>query len=117
VRLAPGIGIALVTGDRSSLVDLAVALVGLAILSILFVRNVIYARLMVPRISRASAVAVRVQTSTVAYESSGGALVARTMGPETVETPPFGTRAAQPREPMIWPLPRRRGLYRFLRLR
>jgi ATP-binding cassette, subfamily B, bacterial len=89
-------------------VDWAFALVGLAIFPALFGLNVIYSRLMSPRISRAQE--LRAETSAIAHESFDGALVVKTMGRETEETDRFGGRARELRDAMIR-VGRLRGLF------
>jgi ATP-binding cassette subfamily B protein len=80
-------------------IDWTFALVGLAIFPSLFAVNVIYSRLMSPRIGRAQA--MRAETSAIAHESFDGALVVKTMGRESEETARFAERAAELRDAMI----------------
>jgi len=80
-------------------IDWSFALVGLAVFPALFGLNVIYSRLMSPRIARAQA--LRAQTSAIAHESFDGALVVKTMGREQEETDRFGDRARELRDAMI----------------
>jgi ATP-binding cassette, subfamily B, bacterial len=89
-------------------IDWAFALVGLAVFPALFGLNVIYSRLMAPRIARAQA--LRAQTSAVAHESFDGALVVKTMGREEAETDRFSVSAVQLRDAMI-SVGRLRGLF------
>ena len=90
------------------LVDWSFALVGLAIFPALFGLNVVYSRLMSPRISRAQA--LRAETSAIAHESFDGAMVVKTMGREQEETTRFGERAHELRDAMIR-VGRLRGLF------
>jgi ATP-binding cassette subfamily B protein len=80
-------------------IDWSFALVGLAIFPSLFALNVVYSRLMSPRIGRAQA--MRAETSAIAHESFDGALVVKTMGREREETDRFASRAADLRDAMI----------------
>jgi ABC-type multidrug transport system fused ATPase/permease subunit len=89
-------------------VDWTFALVGLAVFPALFGLNVIYSRLMSPRISRAQA--LRAETSAIAHESFDGALVVKTMGREQEETDRFAAKAVELRDAMIR-VGRLRGLF------
>jgi len=89
-------------------VDWSFALVGIAIFPALFGVNVVYSRLMAPRIARAQA--LRGDTSAIAHESFDGALVVKTMGREREETDRFGQRAHELRDAMI-SVGRLRGLF------
>src|SRR5258706_2476679 len=80
-------------------IDWSFALVGLAIFPSLFALNVVYSRLMSPRIGRAQA--MRGETSAIAHESFDGALVIKTMGREQEETARFAARAHDLRDAMI----------------
>ena len=73
------------------LTDWTFALVGLAIFPALFGLNVVYSRLMSPRIARAQA--LRAEISAIAHESFDGALVVKTMGREAEETERFAATA------------------------
>jgi ATP-binding cassette subfamily B protein len=81
------------------LVDWTFALVGLAVFPSLFALNVVYSRLMSPRIGRAQA--LRAETSAIAHESFDGALVVKTMGREREETQRFAAKAQELRDAMI----------------
>jgi len=89
-------------------IDWAFALVGIAIFPALFGVNVVYSRLMAPRIARAQA--LRAETSAIAHESFDGALVVKTMGRELEETDRFADRARDLRDAMIR-VGRLRGLF------
>jgi ABC-type multidrug transport system fused ATPase/permease subunit len=89
-------------------IDWSFALVGIAIFPALFGVNVVYSRLMAPRIARAQA--LRGDTSAIAHESFDGALVVKTMGREREETDRFGERARELRDAMIR-VGRLRGLF------
>jgi ATP-binding cassette subfamily B protein len=89
-------------------IDWSFALVGIAIFPALFGVNVVYSRLMAPRIARAQA--LRGDTSAIAHESFDGALVVKTMGRELEETDRFSERAHQLRDAMI-SVGRLRGLF------
>jgi ABC-type multidrug transport system fused ATPase/permease subunit len=89
-------------------VDWSFALVGLAVFPVLFGLNVVYSRLMAPRIALAQE--LRARTSAIAHESFDGALVVKTMGRETEETDRFGERARELRDAMIR-VGRLRGLF------
>jgi ABC-type multidrug transport system fused ATPase/permease subunit len=89
-------------------IDWAFALIGIAIFPALFGINVVYSRLMAPRIARAQA--LRGDTSAIAHESFDGALVVKTMGREAEETDRFGGRARELRDAMI-SVGRLRGLF------
>ena len=89
-------------------IDWSFALVGIAIFPALFGVNVVYSRLMAPRIARAQA--LRGETSAIAHESFDGALVVKTMGRELEETDRFGRRARELRDAMI-SVGRLRGLF------
>jgi len=67
--------------------DVVLTIVGLVIFPLLFAINVVYQRLLSPRISRAQA--LRAEVSAVAHESFDGALVVKTMGREAEETERF----------------------------
>jgi ATP-binding cassette subfamily B protein len=90
------------------LVDWTFALVGLAVFPSLFALNVVYSRLMSPRIGRAQA--LRAETSAIAHESFDGALVVKTMGREQEETQRFAVKAQELRDAMI-SVGRLRGLF------
>ncbi|MDT5026019.1 MAG: ATP-binding cassette, subfamily bacterial, partial [Micromonosporaceae bacterium] len=81
------------------MVDWTFALVGLAVFPSLFALNVVYSRLMSPRIGRAQA--LRAETSAIAHESFDGALVVKTMGREREETQRFAAKAQELRDAMI----------------
>jgi ABC-type multidrug transport system fused ATPase/permease subunit len=89
-------------------IDWWFALIGLAIFPALFGLNVLYSRLMSPRMSRAQA--LRAETSAIAHESFDGALVVKAMGREREETDRFYARAAELRDAMIG-VGRLRGLF------
>jgi ATP-binding cassette, subfamily B, bacterial len=89
-------------------VDWSFALVGLAVFPVLFGLNVVYSRLMAPRIALAQE--LRARTSAIAHESFDGALVVKTMGRESDETGRFGERARELRDAMIR-VGRLRGLF------
>jgi ABC-type multidrug transport system fused ATPase/permease subunit len=89
-------------------IDWSFALVGLGIFPTLFALNVVYSRLMSPRIGRAQA--LRAETSGIAHESFDGALVVKTMGREHEETERFSARARELRDAMIQ-VGRLRGLF------
>jgi ATP-binding cassette subfamily B protein len=89
-------------------IDWTFALVGLAIFPSLFALNVVYSRLMSPRIGRAQA--LRAETSGIAHESFDGALVVKTMGRERDETQRFAAKAQDLRDAMI-SVGRLRGLF------
>jgi ABC-type multidrug transport system fused ATPase/permease subunit len=89
-------------------IDWAFALVGIAIFPALFGVNVVYSRLMAPRIARAQA--LRGTTSAIAHESFDGALVVKTMGREREETDRFAEQAHELRDAMI-SVGRLRGLF------
>lgn len=89
-------------------VDWTFALVGLAVFPALFGLNVVYSRMMSPRIALAQS--LRAQTSAIAHESFDGALVVKTMGREAEETERFGERARELRDAMIR-VGRVRGLF------
>ncbi|HEX6872509.1 MAG TPA: ABC transporter ATP-binding protein [Micromonosporaceae bacterium] len=89
-------------------IDWTFAMVGLAIFPALFGLNVIYSRMMSPRIARAQA--LRAETSAIAHESFDGALVVKTMGREAEETDRFAARAQDLRDAMIQ-VGRLRGLF------
>jgi ABC-type multidrug transport system fused ATPase/permease subunit len=90
------------------LVDWTFALIGLAVFPSLFALNVVYSRLMSPRIGRAQA--LRAETSAIAHESFDGALVVKTMGREQEETQRFAVKAQELRDAMI-SVGRLRGLF------
>jgi ABC-type multidrug transport system fused ATPase/permease subunit len=90
------------------MVDWTFALVGLAVFPSLFALNVVYSRLMSPRIGRAQA--LRAETSAIAHESFDGALVVKTMGREQEETQRFAAKAQELRDAMI-SVGRLRGLF------
>jgi len=89
-------------------IDWPFAVIGLAIFPALFGLNVVYSRLMSPRIGRAQA--LRAETSAIAHESFDGALVVKTMGREHDETQRFAARAQELRDAMIR-VGRLRGLF------
>ena len=89
-------------------IDWSFALVGLAVFPALFGLNVVYSRLMSPRIARAQA--LRADTSAIAHESFDGALVVKTMGREEDETTRFTAKAVELRDAMI-SVGRLRGLF------
>jgi ATP-binding cassette subfamily B protein len=89
-------------------IDWAFALIGLAIFPALFGLNVVYSRLMSPRIARAQA--LRADTSAIAHESFDGALVVKTMGREAEETDRYAAKARELRDAMIR-VGRLRGLF------
>ncbi len=89
-------------------IDWPFAVIGLAIFPALFGLNVVYSRLMSPRIERAQA--LRAETSAIAHESFDGALVVKTMGREHDETLRFAARAQELRDAMIR-VGRLRGLF------
>ncbi|CAN5484887.1 ABC transporter ATP-binding protein [soil metagenome] len=76
--------------------DVVLTIVGLVILPLLFAINVVYQRLLSPRISRAQA--LRADVSAVAHESFDGALVVKTMGREAEETERFRAVSARLRD-------------------
>ena len=89
-------------------IDWSFALVGLAIFPMLFGLNVVYSRLMAPRIARAQA--LRAETSAIAHESFDGAMVVKTMGREMEETRRFAARARELRDAMV-SVGRLRGMF------
>jgi ATP-binding cassette subfamily B protein len=89
-------------------IDWTFGLIGLTIFPALFGINVVYSRLMSPRIARAQS--LRAQTSAIAHESFDGALIIKTMGREQEETARFRARAAELRDAMI-AVGRLRGLF------
>ncbi|MBA2532336.1 MAG: ABC transporter ATP-binding protein [Nocardioidaceae bacterium] len=76
--------------------DVVLTIVGLVIFPLLFAINVVYQRLLSPRISRAQA--LRADVSAVAHESFDGALVVKTMGREAEETERFRAVSARLRD-------------------
>ncbi|TQL79310.1 ABC-type multidrug transport system fused ATPase/permease subunit [Stackebrandtia endophytica] len=88
--------------------DWALALVGLGVFPLLFAFNVMYARRMSPRMTRAQQ--LRADVSAVGHESFDGALVVKTMGREAEETVRFNKTADQLRDSLI-SVGRLRGLF------
>ena len=76
--------------------DVVLTIVGLVIFPLLFAINVVYQRLLSPRISRAQA--LRADVSAVAHESFDGALVVKTMGREAEEAERFRAVSARLRD-------------------
>lgn len=88
--------------------DWALALVGTAIFPLLFIVNVLYARKMSPRMTRAQR--LRAEVSAVGHESFDGALVVKTMGREAEETIRFAGSSDDLRDSLIR-VGRLRGLF------
>ncbi|CAN5182761.1 ABC transporter ATP-binding protein [soil metagenome] len=88
-----------ITGVALVLTDPVLALVGLVIFPTIFAINVVYSRVMSPRVSRAQQ--LRAEVSSIAHESFDGALVVKTLGREGTETARFGARAETLRDALI----------------
>lgn len=88
-----------ITGVALVLTDPVLALIGLVIFPAIFAINVVYSRVMSPRVSRAQQ--LRAEVSGIAHESFDGALVVKTLGREAEETTRFRTRAETLRDALI----------------
>nr|WP_205860908.1 ABC transporter ATP-binding protein [Planosporangium flavigriseum] len=88
--------------------DWVLALVGVGVFLALLGMNIVYSRLISPRVSAAQR--LRAEVSAVAHESFDGALVVKTMGREGDETQRFAAKAGELRDAMIR-VGRIRGLF------
>ena len=90
------------------LTDPLLALVGLVVFPLVFLSNIVYSRVMSPRMQRAQQ--LRAEVSEIAHESFDAALVVKTLGREQSETARFGDRADELRDGLI-AVGRVRGLF------
>lgn len=107
--MALGVVVMLAVGIvQMLLVDVAMALVGLAVFPALFAANVVFQRAMAPRASRAQE--LRGEVSQVAHESVEAALVVKALGRESEETERFAAVAARLRDANV-DVGRTRGVF------
>jgi ABC-type multidrug transport system fused ATPase/permease subunit len=99
--LVTAIGVLFVT-------DWVLALIGVGIFLALLGLNIVYSRLIAPRVSAAQR--LRAEVSAVAHESFDGALVVKTMGREADEARRFAAKAGELRDAQIR-VGRVRGLF------
>jgi ATP-binding cassette subfamily B protein len=90
------------------LTDPLLAVVGLVIFPAVFAVNVVYSRVMSPRMQRAQQ--LRAEVSEIAHESFDAALVVKTLGREAEETERFAARATELRDGLV-AVGRVRGLF------
>ncbi len=89
----------LITGVALIAIDPVLALVGLVVFPTVFAVNLVYSRVMSPRVSRAQQ--LRAEVSGIAHESFDGGLVVKTLGREAEETERFRERAEDLRDSLI----------------
>ncbi|MBA2553233.1 MAG: ABC transporter ATP-binding protein [Geodermatophilaceae bacterium] len=88
-----------ITAVALVLIDPVLALIGLVVFPTIFAINIVYSRVMSPRVSRAQQ--LRAEVSGIAHESFDGALVVKTLGREAEETERFRERAEELRDSLI----------------
>jgi len=89
----------LITAVALVVTDPVLALVGLVVFPLIFAINLVYSRVMSPRVSRAQQ--LRAEVSGIAHESFDGALVVKTLGREAAETARFRQHAEELRDSLI----------------
>jgi len=88
-----------ITAVALVVIDPLLALIGLVVFPTIFAINIVYSRVMSPRVSRAQQ--LRAEVSGIAHESFDGALVVKTLGREAEETERFRERAEELRDSLI----------------
>ena len=88
-----------ITAVALLVIDPVLALIGLVVFPTIFAINIVYSRVMSPRVSRAQQ--LRAEVSGIAHESFDGALVVKTLGREAEETDRFRERAELLRDSLI----------------
>ncbi len=88
-----------ITAVALVVIDPVLALIGLVVFPTIFAINIVYSRVMSPRVSRAQQ--LRAEVSGIAHESFDGALVVKTLGREGEETDRFRERAEELRDSLI----------------
>ena len=89
----------LITGAALFVTDPVLALIGLVVFPAIFAINIVYSRVMSPRVSLAQQ--LRAEVSGIAHESFDGALVVKTLGREAEETARFRERTEKLRDSLI----------------